>query len=119
VADFSTVNQLGTGSASLGNGTTGWDSVEAIIGGSSTRQLMWGNYADTSGAGSPNGWYYAYRDDTTWAYYNPNSTAAFSDLGLWAFQTSSVPEPGSLSPVTSALLTMGAALAWVKRRRSA
>ena len=108
VADFATVNQLGTGSASLGNGTTDWEAVEAIIGGSSSRQLMWGNYVDTPGAGSPNGWYYAYEGDTVWSYYNPGDTGAFSDLGLWAYyQASVVPEPGSLSLLSSALLTFG------------
>lgn len=88
----------------------GWNDLNGIVGGSSTRELMWGNYADAISAGSANGWAFAYSGTTgSWDHYNPNDTSAFNDLGLWAFQTgsaaaSSVPEPASLALATLALL---------------
>lgn len=110
VADFATVSALWA-DASLGNGGANWSALEGVIGGSSSRALMWGNYADTlSSGGSPNGWGYAYSDQTTWSFYNPGTTGAASDLGLWAFATadeSNVPEPGSIALVAFALASLG------------
>lgn len=89
-----------------------WDDVHAIIGGSSSRGLMWGNYAD----GGSNGWAYAYTGSTVWDHYNPNSGGAYSDLGLWAYQAGgTLPEPTSYALVAVALAGLGLA----KRRRKA
>lgn len=118
VADFATVSALWA-DTDLGSGD--WASVEAIIGGSSSRALMWGNYADTlNGGGSPNGWGYAYGGDTSWSYYNPNDSGAYSDLGLWAYETSSqqsgVPEPTSLALIGLGLIGAAAARRKVKQQ---
>jgi hypothetical protein len=112
VANFATVSTLWA-DTDLGSGD--WTSVEAITGGSSSRALIWGNYADTLNVGGgPNGWGYAYGGDTSWSYYNPDAPAeSFSDLGLWAYETSSqqssVPEPASLALVGLGLLAAAAA----------
>ena len=111
VADFAQVNALGTGSADLSAGQ--WSGVEAIIGGSSGRALMWGNYDSGDGG---NSWYYAYQGDTGWSYYNPNDADAYSDLGLWAYEAApqQVPEPASIAMFGAGL----AGICLIRRRRS-
>jgi hypothetical protein len=95
-----------------------WNALSSVIGGSSSRELMWGNFADT-GAGNPNGYAFAYAGTNgQWDHYNPGSTSAYSDLGLWAYQTGAaarLPEPASLALVATAL----AGICLAKRRRKA
>lgn len=92
--------------SALWNSTPGssWADLAVVIGDSSSRSLMWGNYA-FGGVGNPNGYAYAYGGTSGhWDNYNPNSGAGYSDLGLWAFQTGgTLPEPASLALVGIAL----------------
>jgi PEP-CTERM motif len=108
VATFTDVNNLAQGSMPNPTNDASWVYYNSVVMGSTSRDLLWGNYADTSGLGSPNGWYYAYRDGP-WSYYNPGSTSAYSDLGLWAFQ-SSTPEPGSILLLGTGILGLAGAV---------
>lgn len=101
VADFATIRALNDGSAFIHADLGNWSAIAAIIGSSATRALMWGNYSD----GASNGWEYAY-SNTQWLHYNPGTSAAFSDLGLWAFQSrrNDVPEPGTIALLGLGLL---------------
>ncbi len=90
VASFAEVNTLAQNSMPDTTDSTSFDYYNSIVMGSPFRALLWGNYADTTVGGSPNGWYYAYQG-SSWAYYNPGTTGAYSDLGLWALNTAAVP----------------------------
>jgi hypothetical protein len=111
VADFNEVNALATNSMPNPGDDPSWQYYNSVVMGSTSRGLIWGNYADPGGPG-PNAWFYSYQDGD-WAYYNPGSTSGFSDLGLWAVNGSPavVPEPG-----TAALLMGAGALVWIRRR---
>ncbi|WP_457350832.1 PEP-CTERM sorting domain-containing protein [Roseateles sp. P5_D6] len=112
VASLSDVDALWTSTPG-----SDWNALSSVIGGSSSRGLMWGNYADV-GASNPNAYAYAYAGTNgSWDHYNPNNTSAYSDLGLWAYQTgaAALPEPASYALVGIALAGVGLA----KRRRKA
>jgi hypothetical protein len=112
-ATFAEVTALTTGS--LGNPTDdpSWVYYNSVLMGSTTRGLMWGNFA-TTGAGGPNGWLYSYQD-SGWSSYNPGDTSGESDLGLFATNaTGSTPEPGTFG----LLLTAVGSLLFIRRRRA-
>lgn len=80
--------------------TGNYDAYAAVMGQGVPRQLIWGAYDNGS---SDDGWAYAYSPDTSWTY-QPGSGfmlvaagngASDQDLGVWAYQTSTVPEPAS------------------------
>jgi hypothetical protein len=113
VATFDQVNALATGSMPDVTSDASWLSYNSIVMGSTSRGLIWGNYA-VSGATGPNGWFWSYQDET-WSFQTSvGDTGAFTDLGLWASNAaaSSVPEPG-----TAVLLVGAGALLWIRRRR--
>lgn len=114
VATFNDVNSMAT--SNMPNPSANFAYYNSVLMGSTYRGLLWGNYADTSGSGSPNAWYYAYSFDSFWSNYNPSDSSAYSDLGLWAFNSSTsnssaTPEPGT------ALLFLGSGILFFVRRR--
>ena len=114
VASFAEVDALAQNSMPDPTDPTSFDYYNSIVMGSTSRALLWGNYADTTVGGSPNGWYYAF-DGESWAYDNSGYTIGFSDLGLWALKAA-VPEPRTASLWTGAGALLWVALLCVLRR---
>jgi hypothetical protein len=112
-ATKSDVEQL-LGALPLGNGE--WSSYASVMGFGIPRQLIWGMY-DDGGDNSVVGWAWAWNGDSAWNVYdNIGSTAGVQnagsagavDLGIWAYQSGTVPV--AQTPIPAAVWLFGSAL---------